>query len=530
MDFSDRFKIYNIDQTTINTISDVQLNTNYPDLATAIQSVKRHSVLLTKKSNLEIYLAITEHADPKIGLILAAARDNSGNQLFGSTEIVKQFMFGTDTNETQISDVTFRDHQVFIDGIKRVSIALAASLLIGQLAQIPEQLRHAEYLEKEALKDLDRILQVPTLQAVKESKSQEELTYKSFYFQPLTFTTPTTLQVEVFLTGLNRWELVNTYLTSTQLSTATIASDIADTINRITISSSSSNLIASVVLAGDNDLHQIDFRTRQRDLVVYTDLVSIKFTDTLTNSQTLAFNWGIKPTLLKPYLVNSLLLAVESTRVSSLPTANENDDTILNTLYFRQIPDAPIESNTLEYRISPTMTESIELEIEDLPDTDRANIAATALLNSLFELKESNKVLGSIIQNDPTSTPQPSQVYSGIYLVSYTATKKITEFILDVLTIPSDLEVAVGTRYYPITSFSTKPRSITVKAYYQSIFSPLDDAVGKSLIVKAKPASITQRMADIKEAQYKSYTPRQYYPLPPEVYDPHAFPSNQPRL
>jgi len=525
MDFSDRFNSYTIDFNTLNSLSEAQLTTNYPELVNCIQSVKRHSILLTKKSNLEIYLAITEHADPKIGLILAAARDNSGNQIFGSTEIVKQFMFGDNTTEIQSSDVTFRDHAVFIDGIKRVAIALASSLLIGQLAQIPEQLKHAEYIEKEALKDLDRILQVPTLTTVKESK-QEETTYKSFYFEPLTFTITTELTVEVFLSGSNNWVLVNTYPIDQKISTGIIAIDIADTINRITLTSSSSNLIASIIMAGENNLHQIDFRTRQRDLVVYTDLVSVRFSSTPTTS-TLPFTWGIIPTLLKNYNVNSLLLAVESTRISSLPTlADDNKE--LNTLYFRQIPDALLTSNTLEYRISPTMTESVSIEISDDPDTDRANAAATALLNSLFELKESNKVLASIIQNDPVSS---TEVYSGIHLVSYTATRKITEFILDVLVIPSDLEVAIGTKYFPITRFSTKPRSITVKAYYQSTFSPLDEAEGKGLIVKAKPSSITQRMTDIKEAQYVSYSPRNYYPMPPQVYDPWSFnQNNTPKL
>jgi len=239
MDFSDRFTIEysSLDPKTIDTVPEAQFQSLYPKFSEMVQSVKRHSVLLSKKSRSEIYYAITQHADPKIGLVLAAARDNSGNQLFATTDIVKQFMFAKDTDQSQKSDVTFRDKMVFVDGIRRVSTALAASLLIGQLAQVPEQQKHSEYLEAQALADLDRILQVPTLQDLLKSdtRSTEDTLIKSFYFTPGAYKLTVPVTLEIFISGANNWILVDSYID--ELNTATITADIADAINSFTLTS-----------------------------------------------------------------------------------------------------------------------------------------------------------------------------------------------------------------------------------------------------------------------------------------------------
>lgn len=522
MDFSDRFTIEysSLDPKTVDTVPEQQFQSLYPIFSEMVQSVKRHSVLLSKKSRSEIYYAITQHADPKIGLILAAARDNSGNQLFATTDIVKQFMFAKDTDQSQKSDVIFRDKMVFVDGIRRVSTALAASLLIGQLAQVPEQQKHSEYLEAQALTDLDRILQVPTLQDLLKSdtRSTEDTLIKSFYFTPghHKLTTPVTL--EIFISGANNWILVDSYLD--ELNTATITADIADAINSFTLTSQTSNLVAAPVLSGESALHRIDFSSRRRDLVVSTELISVRFTST-NNVIKIPFRWGVDTANLSDYYINSLILATQLGKVTSLGTATPDEDVKLNVLYFRQRNDITPTTDDIEYRISPTMDDSRFITIDpQYNPSDRANGAVTALLNDLFEEKDLNRVLGSIVQNDPNTN---TLVYAGIHLVSYVINNRLTQFILDVLSLPEDLEVALGNKLGPITSFSSKPRSVTVEAYYERALAdsvnPLDKFEGKSLIVKTKPASILQRMNDIKEAQYITYSPKQGYPIPPSVPD-----------
>lgn len=520
MEFSDRFKLLysSIDPKTIDTLPEQQFNSLYPLVNEVILTVKRHSVLLTKKARSEIYYAITEHADPKVGLILAAARDNSGNQIFATTEIVKQFMFAKETDQTQTSDVTFRDKTIFVDGIKRVSASLAAALLIGQLAQVPEQQKHSEYLEKQAIADLNRILQVPELQDLLKADTRttvKEDTLKSFYFKPGSYQIAAPLTMEVFISGANNWILVDSYQDS--VNTATLAADLADAINSFTLISQTSNLVAAPVLSGETGLHRIDFSSRRRDLVISNELVSVRFTSA-NDAVKIPFTWGVDTENLSEYYLNSLILITQIGKVSSLIATNSTDESVkLNVLYFRQRTEITPTTDEIEYRISPTMDDNRIIEIDsNYAVSDRAAGATLALLNDLFDEKENNNVLGSIVQNDPSTN---TLIYSGIHLVAYIINNSITEFILDIINLPEDLEVALGTKLGPVTSFSRKPRSITVPAYYERSLvgaaNSLDDFEAKSLIVKTRPASIVQRMNDIKIAQHISYSPKQGYPLPP---------------
>lgn len=526
MNFSDRFTLLysGLNIATIDTLSEQEFNANYALLNEMILSVKRHSVLLSKKPRSEIYYALTEHADPKIGLILASARDKSGNQIFATTDIVKQFMFAKETDEAQNSDVTFRDKTVFVDGIKRVSTALAAALLIGQLAQVPEQQQHSEYLEKQAIADLDRILQVPELQdlikADSLSRSDQEKVIKSFYFKPGVYKLSSPLLMQVFISGSNNWILVGSY--SSEVNTATLIAELADTINSYTLTSQVSNLVAAPVLAGDNSIHRLDFSSRSRDLVLCNELISVKFT-TNDNSVKIPFVWGVDILNLSNYFLNSLILMTQIGKVTSLDWATNDEKLKLNVLYFKQRTDITPTTDDIEYRISPTMEETRFITIESTAQ-DRAAGATLALLNDLFDEKANNNVLGSIIQNDPETN---TLVFSGIHLVSFIINNSITEYVLDIISLPEDIELALGNKLGPVTSFSNKPRSITVKAFYeQEVLDSvelLNKFTGKSLLVKSKPASIVQKMNDIREAQYISYKPKQGYPMPPATADAYNY-------
>lgn len=526
MNFSDRFTLLysGLNIATIDILSEQEFNANYLILNEMILSVKRHSVLLSKKSRSEIYYALTEHADPKIGLILASARDKSGNQIFATTDIVKQFMFAQETDEAQSSDVTFRDKTVFVDGIKRVSTALAAALLIGQLAQVPEQQQHSEYLEKQAIADLDRILQVPELQDLIKAdtlaKSDDEKVIKSFYFKPGVYELANPLLMQVFISGSNNWILVGSY--SNKVNTATLIAELADTINSYTLTSQISNLVAAPVLAGDNSIHRLDFSSRSRDLILSSELVSVRFISN-DNSVKVPFIWGIDLYNLTNYYLNSLILITQIGKVTSLAGSSDDDKLKLNVLYFQQRTDITPTTDDIEYRISPTMDETRFITIESTAQ-DRAAGATLALLNDLFEEKANNNVLGSIIQNDPETN---TLVYSGIHLVSFIINNSITEYILDIVSLPEDIELALGNKLGPITSFSNKPRSVTVIAYYERQLADsinlLDNFIGKSLLVKSKPASIVQKMNDIREAQYISYKPKQGYPMPPATVDAYNY-------
>jgi len=520
MEFSDRYtsQYSGLNLATLDTLTDEQFKNSFPKLHSAVMSVRRHSVLLTKKSRVEIYYAITEHADPKIGLILAAARDKEGNQLFPTMSYVKEFMFSTPSTDSANANVTFAERTVFVDGIERVAIAMAASLLIGQLAQLKEQQDHSVYIEAQALKDLDRILQVPELVQVVNKKAVEEVEFKSFYFEPKEVQLSEPLTMEVFITGSqNTWNTVEIYTNA--VTTDTIISDLCDYINAFTLQANLSNLVASAVLAAEDNLHRIDFSSRQRSVEVTYELISVRFSSSL-----LGFNWGVKSNELKEYKLNSLILTTLQGKVAT-STIAKLDDRGLSVMYFRVKPGVIPTTNTITYRISPTMTEDKVLTMPAVNTVynlnDRESIVSATLLNDLFLTKDSTKVLASIVQNDPTDNPIQ---YSAIELVAYSAAYPESELILDVLQLPEDIEISLGNKYAPVTTFSNKPRSITVKTVLDSNLANLsiNTPDTQPLLATARKPKILERLNDIRDSERISYSRvRQVYNNPPGIYSPY---------
>ena len=525
MEFSDRYtSLYSgLNLTTLDTLTDEQFKNSFPKLHNAVMSVRRHSVLLSKKSRVEIYYAITEHADPKIGLILAAARDKEGNQLFPTTSYVKEFMFSITSTDSANSNVAFAERTVFVDGIERVAIAMAASLLIGQLAQLKEQQDHSVYIESQAIKDLDRILQVPELAQLVNTQSKklvDEVEFKSFYFEPKEVKLNEPLTMEVFITGSqNIWNVVEIYTDT--VSTDTIISDLCDYINSFTLQANLSNLVASAVLAAEKNLHRIDFSSRQRSIDITYELISVRFSSAL-----LGFNWGVKSDELKEYKLNSLILTTLQGKVAT-STVAKLDDRGLSVMYFRvKLGVVPI-TNTITYRISPTMTENKVLTMPAVNTlynlTDRESIVSATLLNDLFQAKDLTKVLASIVQNDPSNN---AIQYSAIELIAYSAAYPESELILDVLQLPEDIEIALGNKYAPVTTFSNKPRSITVKTVLDRNLANLNLSVNgietPPLLATAKKPKILERLNDIRDAERISYSRlRQVYNNPPNIYSPY---------
>lgn len=523
MEFNDRFGS-SLNGVNLDTITEAQLATISPLLLDMVNIVRGFSVLIRRKSISEIYQVIINQTDPRIALVLAAARDNSGNQLFPTLSVVKAFMFGTNDDTIIKADVVFNDKSIFVNGIKRVSCVLTASYLIGQLSQVPEQAQHAITLEQQGIADLNRILQVPEVRtAIQQSQQNAIINNQArIYFQPTKLQLgQRNLTVSVYLSAISSsWLVVDTYNESINLSN--IISDISDFINSNTLNSTTSNILASLILSGTNGLHIIEFQTRLRNIIVNTELVSIKFTyNDLNNTLIeLPFKWGIDPIQLLPFAVNSCLIEVNTATNTTSSINTVQDEFVLDTLYIKRRTvnelNQPIiktdgEIDILEYRISPTQTEPTIINIPYSQSTaaDRPNIIVTELLNSLFELKEDTKALGSIIQNDPTTVINN---ISALQLVAWTISNKEVELILDVLTLPNDIELAIGNSQKPLTTFSSKPRSLKVRTTYERLNTSTSTITQPDLsnstyikLVKGKQSSLLKKLNDIREFDYKSY-------------------------
>jgi len=553
--FHDRFTYNNPALAALNleTATEAQIALVSPALIELVGMVRRHSVLIRKKTVFEIYNAITQHADPRIALVLAAARDKEGNQLFPDLSIVQNFMFGQVSSTITEANVTFFQKDIFVDGIKRVTAALAAATIIAQLAQIDEQAKHAIVLEKQALDDLDRILQVPELVKTTTTTSTDTsldnvvaIWFKSFSGA---IAVGATLTARVYLSSLSGagWITFGTY-TST-IDTAKIAIDLADLVNQNTLSSKSGNIIAASILAGGNQLHRVEFTARARDVVNSSDVISVQFlyTDS-AGVVTLPFDWGVEKLILTNAPVNSVFVNIQKGTLTSSATAakTSNQYAELNVIYIRRSKALTnydddvlpiVSSHPVEYRVTPSkLPESIETTMPVLtsvnPDLarryngDRHSQLGLLLIDDLYRLKQEwmNEggincyLLGAIIRNDPAALPTS---LVGIQLVAWTYTNLEDYLIYDLLVIPPDLEVALGTVDSPITEFSNKPRSVRIKTRLELGAGGFTNgnSTASAMIVSMPRSRLLQRVADLKEMEnvnyYRSYNLIGYDTPPP---------------
>ena len=507
--FNDRFilKYPSLSTVDIDSLTDVQLETLAPDVKTFASMVKGYSVIIRRKATKEIYNIATQQVDPRISLILATARDNVGLRLFPNLDVVKAVMFGPNTQSTEFEDT---DLNIFVEGVRRCSAALTASILIGQLAQIEEQAKHSIILESQAIADLDRLLKVPDLQASIEASASSKTGVEetlSFYFEKKAIElNNSTLKAELFMPSslTTGWTTVGNY--TGKFTTANIVSDLADAINNITLVNNTSNIIAAPVLAAENSLHKIDFLARERDANISAEVISFKLTIVGSDETTVPFNWGLNSSTLKPEIQNSLILTVQQGKAGSISSSSTKTSSSVQpvVLYFKRSAinssdevvnfDSTTTSKsvwangTLKFRISPNQSTAVEIQIPYLTgsnDQNRPSQVAEALLTGMYTVKGTTRALGSLFRNDdPTSLTS----YSALELIAFSITNPETWLILDVLEIPKDIEMAVGDLNAPLTPFSNKPRSIRVESTYKPVASSVNSGIDSGLV--SAPSSV----------------------------------------
>ena len=526
--FGDRFTYAN--QTmealvpTVDSLSDQQLASASPQLAMMGAMVRRHSILLRSAKLSEIYRVITEQADPRIGLRLAAAKNDQGINIFADIEQVKAAMFGpasdTDTNFVN------SDLNLFVDGVRRVSVALAVSWMIGQFAQVEEQRRHGELLEKQALADLEFLIKTYEKAQISPKLAQEERN-QAFYFEDKELNLMRNLLVEVYIPNAisTNWALVGNY--SGTVKTGTIVADLCDVVNNLTLNVKESNVIASPVLAGIRGLHRMDVASRMRDTVISHELISVRMRFLGFPLEELPFCWGVDTDHLNTDFLNSVLVWVDKGSVQTLTVGvSKEGEQKPTVLYFRrgpvngaglpidafgqEIPVAKWANANLTFRISPTMSanETVVMQrqlngdplVQQQLDTQRYSEVPLVLLNKLFELKgQSIRALGALIRNDDPQQPNPM---AALELIAYTLNQLETWMILDVIELPADIQMAVGDLRGPITAFSNKPRSIRVTAEFiktAAVAGALPPPqIGTPTCPKVVPVPESSKLRDIK--------------------------------
>lgn len=527
MDFTDRFLIAtpSLSGVTIADLTDEQLETIAPSVKEFSDMVRTYSALINRKGAKQIYFICTEQVDPRIALILAAARDGQGLRLFPDLSAVKQVMFGqTDPSETAFVNP---DNNIFTQGVRRVAAALTAATLIGQLAQIEEQAKHAEILENRAIGDLDRLLKVPDLATVTERKASGEDETKSFYFQPFEMELGSRIvKAEFFMASnaISSWQTVNNYTGS--FSTAHIVADLADAINSYTLTQQNGNLIAAPILGDESSFYKLEFKARKRDVEVSCEVISVRFNFTDNPREVLPFKWGTSPAGLNDQFINSVLLAVQQGKLATASvTGSDRNKGEPTVIYFKRAPvnnagevldwKGDILSQAtwtaqgnLTFRISPMMTENKTVSISYLTNLDtneqtkldalRPNQVAETLLNELFAIKGDTLALGALIRNDYPDNPS---ALVALELIAFSVTNPEAWLILDILELPADVQVAVGNLVAPLTPFSSKPRSIRVESkFFAGVSSSLrPNTTEVKVNPKVVKAPISERLQAVRD-------------------------------
>lgn len=557
LNFTDRFSYPSVSGLTptvsvetAQTLTDAQLEATSPELKEMAQMVRRYSVLLQKVRTLEIFNLITTDSDPRIALILSAAKSRKDNSpLFGGMGAIKEIMYADDSRPG-LTKYTNRD--LFSDGIRRVSAALVASRLIGQLAQIKEQAEHSNVLQKQAIDDLDRIIQTWDLsdQQDKGTKAEEESEIPcAFYFQPLTFEVPEEKQVEVYWQSpsLSRdWTLLGVY--TGVVRSWDIVVGLSEDINSKTIPIDGDSLLTAPELAGPyfsnpiipnaSQYHALRFYPRRPMPGTFAYSINIQIRTKLVDPDGFdlteeefpvdlaPFIWGVDGESLNYYPVNGSIVIIRYNKLLDVRSKAENYEPIV--LYFRNryrygeegSPPSPsnLASNRLVFRIQawqPNQAvdedtqELIEAFEVDVPyktgvdavsqaelDNNRFSQLALALHNKLAEINIDARAMGAIIRNDPLTAASPS---AALELVAWAKSKIITAIVLDILEVPEDIEIATGDRSRPITMFSSKPRSIIVKNPNSDGASGVVDAMMKKeqvFTIARKRSSLWSNIVD----------------------------------
>ena len=516
MTFGDRFTI--LDDSFKSITANLEFTTNEQlalskELKMMADMVRRHSILLKSVELKEVYEIITEHSDPEIALILASAKNPDGLYRFPTEDVIKQFMFGdTASIRPQLINPI---NNIFREGIRRVSAAFAASLLVLKYGIVDKQLDIATSIYAIGEKELDRIIHLPDKLTSPNAAAQENDT-ATLYFEPYSFTTTSLLSVYFFLPNsinASSWKLVNSYPIGTVVNTKLLTIAITDAINRYTLNqANNTNIIGALSLNGLQGLYTIGFGLRYITNGVESELISIKFEYGLSKTDTVPFKWGWLASLLGYEPINSSLLIVKNPKDSKLVSAKVDPSAFRQVLYFKNselsapatVQTAPIIpaallDNTLTYRLSVTedIIHSVSIP-NDTPLLNRHDVLALTLINDLHKYKDESRLLGAIIRNDPLTENTP---LTAVELVSWSVTNPETRLVLDILSVPDNIEIALGDVVQPITQFSSLPMSLVIESAYKRAFPFGTSGAGGSnqqpYIIKMKPSKLLDDLKQI---------------------------------
>jgi hypothetical protein len=476
------------------------------------EMVRIQSVLLKQVSTLDVFNVITRHSDPKIALYLSTAKDRNTNQLLFPTEgSIKEIMFADPAREGLTN---LPNRHLIAHGLRGISADLTAAMLIHQLAIIDEQFKHGDSLRNDAHKRIDQIILTYELKSSTafDDSTQSDNSATAFYFESKDFTLPDSkkLLVEWYMPHVDgMWVNSGEYLGT--ISTATVVADLVDNINARSVQKND-YIIAVAKLSGPyasassttfSQFHHLTFYPRFPSKGILAHSINIRIQVMAVVSTTedddsfplhkAPFNWGCFLDSTNTYPVNGTLIITEYNKLSTsakvINSLTEYNPSVifLRNKWFYAIQDEPLPPyqagrtkpisyseppalSALRFRVQPFQPNMVDQELDQKSTytisvpregDDNARYSQLAVLfnNALAKSNLDTKTAGAIIRNDDPTDLDPMAV---IELTAWDLSSYKT-IILDILEVPEDIEIAVGDRYGPRSSFSTLPKSILVE-------------------------------------------------------------------
>lgn len=556
----------------IDQLSEEELEQIAPDLAEMAQMVRQYSVLLNRTTTADIFKIITRQADPQIAARLSAAKDkNTNTSLFKGLEAVQTVMFN-DPSRVTGSTNNYLNSQLFSDGIRRVSAALTAAILLGRLPEV--QREYAKELRDNAYEDLSIIVETYVLSSQSTGQIEDDRKEDApvcFYFEPIDFNIPEEeiLSLEWYCPSITlNWITVQQYTGLT--STWHLVSDLADAINQYTSQDPEATLLATAELNSIKNTgvnyhtlsfyprysvsgiiaHSINVRiqSRTKSTPVKSNLVLGETQHNLINSNygMTPFKWGTTLSGIASYPVNGSIVVVAAAKTATTASLNIDDEEYTPTVvYFRNKQNyqlvvdpetsissispatPPVDTLSFKYRIQPWQPnlsninkEQEEISEDFIRQRDYESIVNQIELdNSRYSQIAVQLMNGLARINLKTKTsgcvirndPTYSlEPMSALELIAWGMSKSISYVILDILEIPEDIEVATGDIVKPRTSFSNRPRSIRVPVKNPNYLSGVHDINSPQEEIKVVNKKRFQPWQDIldEESRVQHFTIR----------------------
>lgn len=545
-------------KSVAQSLSDAEIEALSPPLVEMVQMVRGYSVILQSATTLEIFNTITTDSDPRIALILAAARSREDNKLlFAGLGAVREVMFA---DSSRPNSTGFTNRSLYSDGIRRVSVALTASRILARLSQISEQAEHSKVIEQQALEDLDRIISTweSSGNSSLNSDSEDEVP-GSFYFEPKTMAIPADKQVVV------RWQSpalgtgwVDVAIYTGNIETWQIVSSIADSINSAGMGNPDSVLLAAPKLNGPiltTNLHPnsfpyhiLDFYPRKPVPGVISYSINIFIDTVLIDGETETepgeyplnrspFCWGTEPDSVNNYNINGSMIIIRYNKLGSArATAEDYNPFVLyarNGVRYVAEDNSPPSTSEIEYRVQPyqpkfansfdeddfllDMTATVKIPFPRLISSDtqeqldldnnRFSQFILAVTNSIASLDVEALLTTAIIRNDSLAFSDPM---GALELVASIRNMTISGIILDILSVPKDIELSTGDRARPLVNFSNKPRSAIVMTDKSGSNNNLADTIMKKEQTYILPKKRNNLWDSIND-EAKNVTSRRYH-------------------